>query len=166
MTRVGIFGFGRIGRNLFRLLYDRADIGIGAICDLAEPAGLVYLLKFDTLLGRFPQDVSVQDGNLLVAGRRIPLIAGKDQPPVPRWGELGVDTVLEATSRGRTRPEVEAHLAAGARRVILLAPPLEPPDITVVMGVNDDLICPTHRMVSNASSTVHCLTPIAKILHE
>ena len=166
MTSVGIFGFGRIGRNLFRLLYDRDDIRIGAISDLADPAGLAYLLRFDTLLGRFSEEISLGEGQLHVAGRRIPLITGKDQPAVPRWGELGVHTVLEATSAGRTRAQVEAHLAAGARRVILLAPPLEPPDITVVMGVNDGAIAADHRMVSNASSTVHCLSPILKILHE
>ena len=103
MTSVGIFGFGRIGRNLFRLLYDREDIRIGAVADLAEPAGVEYLLRFDTLLGRFPDAVSAKDGFLYVAGRRIPLLAGKNQPPVPNWGELGVDTVLEATSRGRKR---------------------------------------------------------------
>ncbi len=166
MTTVGIFGFGRIGRNLFRLLHARDDIRVGAISDLADPEGLAYLLKFDTLLGRFPEELTVEAGTLVAGGRRIPLLSGKDQPAVPRWGELGVDTVLEATSRGRTRAEAEAHLAAGARRVILLAPPLEPPDITVVMGINDDRILPAHRIVSNASSTVHCLTPIAKILHE
>ena len=166
MTSVGIFGFGRIGRNLFRLLYDREDIRIGAVADLAEPAGVEYLLRFDTLLGRFPDAVSAKDGFLYVAGRRIPLLAGKNQPPVPNWGELGVDTVLEATSRGRKRSEVEAHLAAGARRVILLAPPLEPPDVTIVRGVNDAALSPAHRMISNASSTVHALAPVVKLLHE
>lgn len=164
MTTVGIFGFGRIGRNLFRLLHARDDIRIGAISDLGEPEGLAYLLRFDTLLGRFTEDVTIEDGKLSVGGRRIPLLAGKEQPAVPRWGDLGVHTVLEATSRGRTRAEVEAHLAAGARRVILLAPPLEKPDITVVMGVNEAAIAPEHRMVSNASSTVHCLTPVLVIL--
>jgi glyceraldehyde 3-phosphate dehydrogenase (phosphorylating) len=166
VARVGIFGFGRIGRNLFRLLYSRDDIEIGAIADLAQPEGVEYLLRFDTLLGRFPDAVSAKDGHLYVAGRRIPLLTGKDQPPVPAWGELGVDTVLEATSRGRTRKEVEAHLAAGARRVILLAPPLEPPDVTIVRGLNDAALSPGHRMISNASSTVHALAPAVKLLHD
>jgi glyceraldehyde 3-phosphate dehydrogenase len=166
VTTVGIFGFGRIGRNLFRLLYAREDIRIGAIADLADPAGLAYLLQFDTLLGRFTEDVTVEDGRLHVAGRGIPLLTGKDQPPVPRWADLGVHTVLEATSRGRTRAEVEAHLAAGAQRVILLAPPLEKPDVTIVMGLNEGAILPAHRMVSNASSTVHCLAPILAILKD
>ncbi|HEY1433734.1 MAG TPA: glyceraldehyde 3-phosphate dehydrogenase NAD-binding domain-containing protein, partial [Thermoanaerobaculia bacterium] len=164
MTTVGIFGFGRIGRNLFRLLCGREDIRIGAISDLAEPAPIAYLLEFDTLLGRLGENVAVADGHLTVGGRSFPLLAGKDGPSVPRWGELGVHTVLEATSRGRTRAEVEAHLAAGAQRVILLAPPLEAPDATIVLGVNDDAISPALRMVSNASSTVHCVAPVLAIL--
>ena len=166
MARVGIFGFGRIGRNLFRLLYSRDDIAIGAVADLASPEGVAYLLRFDTLLGRFPDTVSAKEGHLYVGGRRIPLLTGKDQPPVPAWGDLGVDTVLEATSRGRRRAEVEAHLAAGARRVILLAPPLEAPDITIVRGINDEALTREHRIISNASSTVHAIAPAARLLNE
>jgi glyceraldehyde 3-phosphate dehydrogenase len=166
VTRVGIYGFGRIGRNLFRLLHARDDIEIGAISDLAEPEALAYLLQFDTLLGRFGHEVSLEPGLLHAGGRSIPLLTGKEQPVVPRWRDLGVETVLEATSRGRTRAEVEAHLEAGARRVILLAPPAEEPDITVVRGWNDGALAPGHRMVSNASSTVQCLTPVLAILEE
>jgi glyceraldehyde 3-phosphate dehydrogenase len=94
------------------------------------------------------------------------MITGKDQPAVPDWGSLGVETVFESTSHGRTRAELERHLSSGARRVIALAPPVEPPDITCVMGVNDGDLRPEHRIVSNASSTVHCLAPVAKILDE
>ncbi len=164
-TRVGLMGFGRIGRNLFRILYSREDISIAAISELADPAGLEYLLRFDTLLGRFPDEVSIKGGYLYVQGRQIPMIAGKPEAQVP-WGDFGVDIVLEATSRGRTRAELERHLAAGAKRVIACAPPLEPPDITIVIGVNDGKLKASHRIVSNASSTVHCLAPVAKILHE
>ncbi|HLN81632.1 MAG TPA: type I glyceraldehyde-3-phosphate dehydrogenase [Thermoanaerobaculia bacterium] len=166
MTKVGIFGFGRIGRNLFRLLYEREDIRIAAISDWNDPEPLEYLLEFDTLLGRFPSEVSIREGHLYAAGRQIRMITGKDQPQPPPWGELGVDTVLEATSRGRTRAELEAHLAAGARRVIACAPPLEPPDATIVMGVNEAALDRRHRIVSNASSTVHCLAPVLKILDD
>lgn len=166
MTDVGIYGFGRIGRNLFRLLHGRDDIRVAAISDLAEPAALAYLLEFDTLLGRFGEDVSVQDGRLRAGRLSIPLLTGKDQPAVPRWGDLGVHTVFEATSRGRTRAEVDAHVSAGARRVILLAPPLEKPDVTVVLGWNDAAIAPGQSMVSNASSTVQCLTPALAVLQE
>lgn len=166
VTTVGLYGFGRIGRNIFRILYNREDIRIGAISDLAEPAGIEYLVKFDTILGRFPDLVSIKEDNLYVAGRQIPVLSGKDQPPVPDWKGLGVDVVFEATNIGRTRAEAERHLAAGARRVILMAPPKEAPDITVVMGINDREISLEHRIVSNASSTVQAVTPIVKILHE
>jgi glyceraldehyde 3-phosphate dehydrogenase len=166
MTTVGILGFGRIGRNLFRLLYEREDIRIGAISDWNDPEPLEYLLKFDTLLGRFPGEVSIREGHLYAAGRQIRMITGKDQAQPPAWGDLGVETVLEATSRGRTRAELEAHLTEGAKRVIACAPPLEKPDATIVMGVNDDALDRRHRIVSNASSTVHCIAPIVKILND
>lgn len=166
MTTVGILGFGRIGRNLFRLLYEREDIRIGAISDWNEPEPLEYLLKFDTLLGRFPGEVTIREGHLYASGRQIRMITGKDQAQPPPWGDLGVETVLEATSRGRTRAELEAHLAAGAKRVIACAPPLEKPDATIVMGVNNDSLDRRHRIVSNASSTVHCIAPIVKILND
>ena len=164
MTRVGIYGFGRIGRNLFRILHGSNDIAIAAISDLAEPEGLAYLLQFDTLLGRFPEAVSLEGATLRAGSVSIPLLAGKNAPAIPSWRDLGVHTVFEATSRGRTRAEAEAHLAAGARRVILLAPPLEKPDVTVVLGVNDAAIDPAQRIVSNASSTVQCLTPALVLL--
>jgi glyceraldehyde 3-phosphate dehydrogenase len=163
--RVGLLGFGRIGRNLFRLLYDREDIRIGAISDWNDPEPLEYLLRFDSQLGRFPGVVSIRDGYLYAAGRQIRTITGREQGPVP-WGDLGVHTVLEATSRGRTRAELQAHLDAGARRVIACSPPREAPDVTAVMGVNDEKLESRHRIVSNASSTVHCLAPLAKILND
>jgi glyceraldehyde 3-phosphate dehydrogenase len=164
VIRVGLVGFGRIGRNLFRILYKRDDIRIGAITDLSEPAGLEYLLRFDTVLGRFPDEVSIKEGNLYAIGRQVPIVTGPDADKV-NWGELGVETVLEATAKTRTRAELERHLAAGARRVISLAPPADGVDALVVMGVNDGILKREQRVISNASSTVHCLAPIAKILH-
>ena len=101
-TVVGLLGFGRIGRNLFRLLYNRDDIRLAVISDWNDPEPLEYLLRFDTMLGRFPDEVSIREGHLYVAGRQIRMITGKDQGQPP-WGELGVHTVLEATARGRTR---------------------------------------------------------------
>lgn len=165
--RVGIRGLGRIGRNLFRLLYARDDITIGAVSEIADPAGLEYLLRFDTVLGRFPDEVSIKEGNIYVAGRQIPLVSDAAGAQTP-WGELGVHTVLEATSRPRTRAELARHLEAGARRVISLAPPdpSDPPDVVAVMGVNDDRLSAAHRIVSNASSTVHCVAPILGMLHD
>jgi glyceraldehyde 3-phosphate dehydrogenase len=163
-TVVGLMGMGRIGRNLVRILHDRDDVRLGAIADPADHAGLEYLLRFDTILGRFPVPVSLKDGHLFIAGRPIKMLAGEAPGEVP-WGELGIDVVIEATGKQRPRQELERHLEAGAKRVILCAPPLDPPDITVVMGVNDHLLRPEHRIVSNASVTAHAAAPILKILH-
>lgn len=164
-TRVGLVGLGRIGRNIFRILYRRDDIRVAAISEIADHKGLEYLLKFDTVLGRFPDEVSIKDGNLYVIGRQIPMVSEKDTPQPP-WGDLGVHTVIEATSKSRTREELEKHLAAGAKRVISLAPPADAFDVMAVMGVNEDKLESRHRIVSNASSTVHAVTPTLKILHE
>ncbi len=160
-----LVGFGRSGRNLFRILYKRDDIRIGGISDLADPAGLEYLLRFDTVLGRFPDEVSIKEGNLYAIGKQIPIRTGPAADQI-NWGDLGVETVLEATAKTRTRAELEKHLSAGAKRVISLAPPGDSVDALAVMGVNDEILKPEHRVVSNASSTVHCVAPIAKILHE
>lgn len=163
-TTIGLMGFGRIGRNLFRILYQSEDIKLAAISDIADHKALEYLLRFDTILGPFPDEVSIQEGNLYVAGRQIPMLS-KSIGEVP-WGDLGVDTVIEATARHRTRDEFEKHLKQGAKRVILCVPQKTPPDITVVMGVNDDQLKSEHRIVSNGSCTAHCAAPVIKILHE
>jgi glyceraldehyde 3-phosphate dehydrogenase len=158
-------GFGRIGRNLFRLLYKRSDLRLRAISDTADPSGLEYLLRFDTIMGRFPDAVSIRDGNLYAWGRQIPLLAGADPGSVP-WGELGVEIVVEATGKSRSRADLERHLAAGAKWVILCTPPLEPPDLTVVMGINDQQLEPQHRILSNASCTAQSIAPVLAILDE
>jgi glyceraldehyde 3-phosphate dehydrogenase len=163
--RIGLMGFGRIGRNLFRILYDRDDIRIAAISDIADHRSLEYLLRFDTILGRFPDEVSVRDGNLYVRGRQIPMLSEREPGDV-EWGAFGVDIVIEATARYRSRAQLERHLERGAERVIMCVPPLDAPDITVVMGVNDDQLRHEHRIVSNASCTAHCATPILQILSD
>jgi glyceraldehyde 3-phosphate dehydrogenase len=164
-VRVGLMGFGRVGRNLFRILYDRDDVRIAAISDIADPRSLEYLLRFDTILGRFPDEVSIKDGHLYVVGRQIPMLAGKEPGDVP-WDEIGVDVVVEATARPRMRSELRAYLDRGVKRVILCAPPAERPDLTVVIGVNDDRLLPEHRIVSNASCTAHAAAPVVKILND
>ncbi len=156
-------GFGRIGRNLFRLLYRRDDIRVAAISDVADHEGLAYLLRYDTLLGRFPDPVSLKGQHLYVAGRRFKMLAGAEPGDID-WSDIGVDIVIEATAQYRSTEYMRAHLAAGAKHVILCAPPTDDPDITVVMGVNDDQLSADHRIVSNASGTVHCAAPIIKIL--
>lgn len=164
-TTIGLMGFGRIGRNLFRNLYQSKDIKLAAICDIADHKALEYLLRFDTILGSFPDEVSIQEVNLYVVGRQIPMISENKPGDVP-WGDLGVDVVIEATAQHRTREELERHLENGAKRVVLCVPMKTQPDITIVMGVNDDRIKPEHRIVSNGSCTAHCAAPILKILYE
>lgn len=162
---IGLMGFGRIGRNLFRILYQSEGIRLRAISDVADHKALEYLLRFDTILGPFPDEVSVKEAHLYVAGRQIPMLSAKEPGDVP-WGDLGVDVVIEATAQRWSRKQLERHFERGAKRVILCAPPQDPPDITVVMGVNDDQLMPAHRIVSNGSCTAHCAAPIIKILHE
>jgi glyceraldehyde 3-phosphate dehydrogenase len=164
-SRIGLMGLGRIGRNIFRILYKSQNPRIEAISDVADHAGLAYLLKFDTILGRFPEELSLLDGHLYVAGRQIQMLSGEKPGDIP-WGELGVDTVIEATAKFRTRAELEGHFQAGAKRVILCSPPADPPDITVVMGVNEDQLRPEHRIVSNASCTAHAAAPVLRVLDE
>ncbi len=165
VTRVGLMGFGRVGRNLFRILYHGDDIRLAAINDLADQKALEYLIRFDTILGPFPSELSIKDGNLYVAGRQIPMLAEKEPGDVP-WGDLGVDTVIEATALTRTREQMERHLERGAKRVILCVPLQDRPDITAVVGVNDDQLRPEHKIVSSGSTTANCAAPIVEILNE
>src|SRR4051812_42828261 len=118
MIGVGLFGLSRLGRSLFRLLYPRDDVRLLAVHDRSEPEALEYLLRFDTRLGRLRETLWVREGHLYVAGRRIPFLAGQEAAETPRWGDLGVHTVLEASAVPRSRRDAEAHLEAGARRVI------------------------------------------------
>jgi glyceraldehyde 3-phosphate dehydrogenase len=157
-------GFGRTGRNLFRILYKREDVRIVAIDEIAAHEAIEYLLRFDSLLGPFPDPLTLRDGHLYVYGRQIPVLSNRSPADVP-WGELGADVVVEAAGVERSREELEGHLERGARRVILCAPPKEPPDLTVVMGVNDGDLGPEHRIISNASSTAHAAGPVLKLLH-
>jgi glyceraldehyde 3-phosphate dehydrogenase len=164
MTTIGIMGLGRIGRNLFRLLYRREDVRIGAVCDVADPASVEYLLRYDTLSGRFPEPLSVKDGQLSVPGRQIPFLAGWDKGAIPDWKALGVHTVVEATNRPQSRADLEKHVAAGARRVLLTALPTEPLDLMFVPGVSDAALSASHRLVSNATPTIQGLAPFVRIL--
>jgi glyceraldehyde 3-phosphate dehydrogenase len=162
--RIALMGFGRIGRNLFRILYRNDDVEVAAISDPAAPEALEYLLRFDTLLGRFPDEVAVRDGHLYAYGRQIPVLDDADPGEAP-WSELDVDVVIEATGKPRSRAEVERHLERGAKRVVLCVPPVDPPDLTLVKGVNDDHLRREHRIVSNGSCTAHAAAPVIQILH-
>jgi len=163
--RIGIMGFGRIGRNVFRILYPRDDIEIVAIADVADPKALEYLLKFDTVHGRFQEPVWVTDGAMYAKGRQIRMLQRKAPGDVD-WGAMGVDIVIEATGQFRRRELLEKHLQMGAKRVILTVPPRDEIDAIVVMGVNDHVLNENTRIVSNASCTANALTPILKILND
>lgn len=156
-------GLGRVGRHLFRILHGREDVQIAAISDTADPLGLEYLLRYDTLLGPFADPISMHEGKLFVAGRRIPLITGEKANAV-RWADHGVDVVIEATGHSRSRRELERHLDAGAKRVILCSPPLDALDLTVIGGINDDALDAGHRLISCSSNTAHCAAPVLQIL--
>ena len=164
-ARVGINGFGRIGRSVFRILTERPDIRVVAINDLFENEQLAYLLKYDTVMGVFPGEVSVDEEALQVNGAQVAMTAEADPAEIP-WRELGADFVIESTGVFRTREPLEKHLAAGARKVILTVPPKDEIDAIIVLGVNDASLRPEHQIVSNASCTTNCLAPIAKILND
>jgi glyceraldehyde 3-phosphate dehydrogenase len=155
---------GRIGRNLLRILHTNDDLRIAAVSDVVDPGALAYLVRFDSLLGRFPAEVRFHEDHLHVADRKIRMhTEAKGSDSVPPWDELGVDVVVEATGKNRTRAEVERHLAAGAQRVILCSPS-EAPDATVVFGVNEDRLRAEERIVSVSSATVNAVGPVLKVL--
>jgi glyceraldehyde 3-phosphate dehydrogenase len=164
--RVGINGFGRIGRNFFRAQHALgADIEIVAFNDLGNAKTMAHLLRYDSNLGPFPGEVELSDGVLRAAGEEVRMLSERDPSELP-WSELGVDVVLESTGFFTDREGAQKHLAAGARKVVISAPATDP-DLTVVLGVNDDVYDPeTHHIVSNASCTTNCVAPMAKVLHE
>jgi glyceraldehyde 3-phosphate dehydrogenase len=164
-VRVAINGFGRIGRSVFRILFDRKDVEVVAINDLFSNDALAYLLKYDTVMGVFEKEVRTEGDTLDVDGRKVLMLATPKVADLP-WKKLSVDVVVEATGIFRNRAALEPHLQAGAGRVILTVPAKDAIDATVVMGVNDDTLRPEHRIVSNASCTTNCLAPVAKVLDD
>ena len=164
-VRVGINGFGRIGRSVFRILAERDDLEVVAINDLFDNQVLAYLLRYDTVMGEFHGTVSADEDFLYVDGRKVVMTAEKSPGAIP-WRDLGVELVVEATGVFRSRAKLEAHLAAGAGRVLLTVPAKDEIDRMVVLGVNEGDLKPTDRIVSNASCTTNCLAPLAKVLHD
>ena len=163
--RVAINGFGRIGRSVFRVLDHHKEIDLVAINDIFDKDALVYLLKYDTVMGRFPGKVAL-DGDILNAGHQQVRLLSERIPEQLPWGDLGIDVVVESTGIFRQKAQQQNHLTAGAKKVILTVPPKDEIDYMVVLGVNDDGLTADHNIISNASCTTNCLAPMAKVLHE
>lgn len=170
--RVGVNGFGRIGRNFYRALAAQkaegksTDIEIVAVNDLTDNATLAHLLKFDSILGRFPEEVSLEgDDNIVVGSTKIKALEVKEGPAALPWGDLGVDVVVESTGIFTDAAKAKGHLEAGAKKVIISAP-AKGEDLTVVLGVNDDKYDGSQNIISNASCTTNCLGPLAKVLND
>ncbi|MGW1801983.1 type I glyceraldehyde-3-phosphate dehydrogenase [Streptomyces sp. NPDC001984] len=164
--RVGINGFGRIGRNYFRALLEQgADIEVVAVNDLGDTATTAHLLKYDTILGRLKQEVSHTADTITVDGHTIKVLSERNPADVP-WGELGIDIVIESTGIFTKKEDAEKHIAGGAKKVLISAP-AKNEDITIVMGVNQEKYDPAnHHVISNASCTTNCVAPMAKVLDE
>jgi glyceraldehyde 3-phosphate dehydrogenase len=164
---VGINGFGRIGRNLYRAAYEGgADLDVVAVNDITDVKTLAHLLRYDSILGRFPGQITEGDGSINVEGDDIKVLAERDPAALP-WAELGVEVVIESTGLFTKREDAGKHLEAGAKKVIISAPAKEP-DVTVALGVNfDDVYDPAnHHIISNASCTTNCLAPLAKVIND
>src|ERR1700688_1283694 len=168
MIKVGINGYGRIGRNILRALYEGkhgGDIKIVAINDLGDANTNAHLTRFDTVHGRFRGEVHVEGDSMVVNGDRIRVVAQRDPSKLP-WGELGVDFVLECTGLFTSKAKASAHIAAGAKKVVISAPGGDDVDATIVYGVNHGVLKASHTVISNASCTTNCLVPLVTVLHE
>jgi glyceraldehyde 3-phosphate dehydrogenase len=166
-VKVGINGFGRIGRNLFRAAHAAgADLDFVAVNDITDTGTLAHLVKYDSILGRFPGEVEAGEGSLTIDGKELKVLSERDPAALP-WGDLGVDVVIESTGLFTGREDAAKHLAAGAKKVIISAPAKEP-DVTVALGVNfdSDYDRENHNIISNASCTTNCLAPVAKVLND
>ena len=161
--KIGINGFGRIGRQVFRILHERG-LDVVLVNDLTDNKTLAHLLKYDSVYGRFPGEVTYDDDFIVVDGKKIHATATRNPEELP-WGEMGVDVVIEATGVFRDREGASKHLKAGAKKVIITAPAKDP-DVTVVIGVNEKDLKPEHKIISNASCTTNSLAPVMKVLDE
>jgi len=162
---VAINGFGRIGRSTFRVLYDRPEINIVAINDLVDPHTIAYLLKYDSIFGLFADEVKYDNENLVVHGKKIKVLSETDNSKLP-WKELGIDLVLESTGKFTNSEKLTNHIIAGAKKVVLSAPPKDSGIKTIVIGINDHELKAEDNIISNASCTTNCLAPLVKVLDE
>jgi glyceraldehyde 3-phosphate dehydrogenase len=164
-TRIAINGFGRIGRLTFRVMHERGGFDIVAINDLADAKSLAHLLKYDSVHGRFAGAVEAREGEIVVDGKAIKILAEKDPSKLP-WAAMKIDFVVESTGVFTKKQDCMLHVQAGAKRVLLTVPPKDEVDAMVVMGVNEETLKPEHKVISNASCTTNCLAPVAKVVHE
>lgn len=165
MIRIGINGFGRIGRNVFRAVFHHPELEVVAVNDLADAHTLAHLLKYDSVHGRFDAEVSVTEDGFSIDGKEIKVFAERD-PAALGWGEVGAEVVIESTGLFTNREDAAKHLNAGAKKVIVSAP-AKNEDVTIVLGVNEEKYDPqNHHVISNASCTTNCLAPLAKVLHD
>ena len=166
--KVGINGYGRIGRNIMRALYESKrtkEIQIVAINDLGDTNTNAHLTQYDTAHGKFPGSITIENDNMIVNGDKVRVLSERDPSKLP-WGKLGIDVVHESTGFFTSKAKAQAHINAGAKKVIISAPGGSDVDATIVYGVNDDVLRSTHTVISNASCTTNCLAPIVKVLHE
>ncbi|MBT3797017.1 type I glyceraldehyde-3-phosphate dehydrogenase [bacterium] len=163
--RVAINGFGRIGRSVFRILNSRENVSVVAINDIADNDAMAYLLKYDTVMGPFKDSVSLDGDIMKTSNNQIKMVAEREPSLLP-WKEMAVDVVIESTGIFREKLQLQQHINAGAKRVILTVPSKDEIDYTLVIGVNDDGLTADHKIISNASCTTNCLAPMAKILND
>ena len=163
--KVAINGFGRIGRSVFRILNSQTNIDVVAINDIADNEAMAYLLKYDTVMGPFKDSVEINGDILKTSYNEIRMLAEREPSHLP-WSEMGVDVVIESTGIFRTKKQLDDHIKAGAKRVVLTVPAKDEIDYTLVIGVNDNGLNDSHKIISNASCTTNCLAPMAKILND
>ena len=163
--RVALNGFGRIGRLVFRVLKERKGYEVVAINDLADAKALAHMLKYDSVHGRYPGTIEGRDGEMVVDGAVVKVLAAKDPATLP-WKAMNIDFVVESTGIFTSKADCQKHIDAGAKKVLLTVPPKDDVDAMVVMGVNEDVLKAEHKIISNASCTTNCLAPLAKVLHD
>jgi len=164
-VKIGINGFGRIGRLVFRIAMERENFDVVQINDLTDAKTLAHLLKYDSIHGVYDKEITVEGDSIVVDGKKMKVSAEKDPAALP-WSQLGVDIIVESTGVFRKREQIAKHLEAGAKKVVLTVPAKDEIDATIVLGVNDDDLKPEHEIVSNASCTTNCLAPVAKVLND
>ncbi|MBQ6127246.1 type I glyceraldehyde-3-phosphate dehydrogenase [Candidatus Saccharibacteria bacterium] len=165
MIKVGINGFGRIGRNAFKIAFERPDMEIVAVNDLTDTKTLAHLLKHDSSYGTYSHDVSFDEENIIVNGKKIRVLSEKDPAALP-WGDMGVDVVIESTGLFTKAEDAKKHLDAGAKKVVISAPAKSDEIRTIVLGVNEDTVTEEDRIISNASCTTNCIAPVMKVLED